>query len=400
MTREPDQAQAPTNRYSRLTAVGPAAIAILRITGPGVAELAAQHLRSPAGRPIRLPESGEIRRCALLDDSSVPIDDVLVSRDAVGFRLHLHGSPAVVEQVERMLVAAGFVEAAVHAAELWDVRDAVEADTLAALPAVRTTAGARWLLQNGERLRTLLHNLIARPDSPDAADRIAAICADGAAILRRFTHPRRIAMIGAPNAGKSTLINALGDSPVSIVSDRPGTTRDFVEFGAEYDGLPLVLVDTAGLRTTADPLERAGIEHTQRVVAECDVAVLVIDASLGDSAATSARALVVGRGDLPLVVAANKCDLPGAAVLAARWVDSRPLGPHVPVIPVSASNATGLPALLAAALSSGGWSGPPASPCAVSERDAACLAGLRAAPSPVAIHAAAMDWLAPRQTHL
>lgn len=91
----------------------------------------------------------------------------------------------------------------------------------------------------------------------------------------------KLAIVGRPNAGKSSLMNQLLRFERAIVTDIPGTTRDSIEEYADINGVPVVLVDTAGIRHTEDQVERIGIEHTKRAVSESDLVLFVIDATIG-----------------------------------------------------------------------------------------------------------------------
>ena len=102
---------------------------------------------------------------------------------------------------------------------------------------------------------------------------------DTASIGKIAREGLKIAIIGKPNVGKSSLMNALLGEGRVIVTNIPGTTRDTVEESANIDGLPIVLVDTAGIRDTDDEIERIGIERTKKALIECDMAILVLDSS-------------------------------------------------------------------------------------------------------------------------
>jgi tRNA modification GTPase len=193
----------------------------------------------------------------------------------------------------------------------------------------------------------------------------------------------RVCLVGRPNAGKSSLLNALLGRDRAIVAATPGTTRDTLEEPASLDGLPSVLVDTAGLRDDAsDPAELEGVARAERALAACDVAVLVVDASRTEDEADSRahrRALeLAAREGRPVVVARSKCDLAGADLAGG--------------ISVSAMTGTGL-AELARAVASAGAAAPDGDEgetLLVGTRDrgafAAALAELDAARAAVAAH--------------
>jgi len=97
--------------------------------------------------------------------------------------------------------------------------------------------------------------------------------------LMRLLHPPRVAIVGAPNVGKSTLANRLFAQERSITADVPGTTRDWVGEIANVDGVPVMLLDTPGVRETRDEIERTAIDRSRREVAGADLVVLVLDVS-------------------------------------------------------------------------------------------------------------------------
>ncbi|HZT42139.1 MAG TPA: tRNA uridine-5-carboxymethylaminomethyl(34) synthesis GTPase MnmE [Chthonomonadaceae bacterium] len=119
----------------------------------------------------------------------------------------------------------------------------------------------------------------------------------------------RVAIVGRPNVGKSSLLNALLRAERAIVTPIAGTTRDLIEEAADIGGLPLVLIDTAGIRPTSDPVERIGVGRAESALAGCDVALLVLDASAGltpeDMALSEQAAREAGR----VLAALNKSDL-------------------------------------------------------------------------------------------
>jgi tRNA modification GTPase len=117
----------------------------------------------------------------------------------------------------------------------------------------------------------------------------------------------KVAIVGRPNVGKSSLLNAWSGQDRAIVTDLPGTTRDVVESHLVVKGIPVQLLDTAGIRATEDPVERLGVERSQRLAQAADVLVLVIDAQTGWTAADAA--IYESIRHRPLILVINKTDL-------------------------------------------------------------------------------------------
>lgn len=297
--------------FQILTGVGPAAIAILRVRGAGVERFLSLHLRSHPSRRSGPWRAGQVRRADLLDEDGAAVDDILVSLHSGGprwdLRLHLHGSPGIVRHCAALLERARFVERAEESSTLWPSADALEAEAYALLPGMLTLRGARWLLRQVGLLREALRELA----DAGPGERSRAACGEmlgRRGIVDWFARPLRVAVVGPPNAGKSTLVNALADRPVSLVSATPGTTRDWVEAAGEAKGFPVAWLDTAGLRTAAGGLEAAGIERTRRVVAAADAVLVVLDAA-SDANAAREEFLSAWGGFQPAAVALNKSDL-------------------------------------------------------------------------------------------
>lgn len=251
-----------------LTAPESAAIAVVRLTGPAVSAFIADHFPKPA----------KIASCVhgnLMDGKQI-IDDVvvvLVARDTAD--LNLHGGPGVVQRALNLLAQKGFEVRSSSQFPLMD--EAIDADStlnaevLSHLPLARTELGVRVLLA-----QTDAWEKVKSAGVPDPTD-LRRILADHT--LECLLHPRRVALIGAANVGKSTLANQLFARERSITADVPGTTRDWVGEIANVNGLPVMLLDTPGMRDTEDPIEMAAIQRSRSEIGRTDGLVLVIDAS-------------------------------------------------------------------------------------------------------------------------
>ncbi len=148
---------------------------------------------------------------------------------------------------------------------------------------------------------------------------------------RWYREGLKLAVVGPPNTGKSSLVNALLEQNRVIVSEHAGTTRDVVEALFEIDGIPVCLADTAGIHDTSEPLERLGIERTRACMQEADVVLLVVDVNAGSDAATDL--LADTRLRRPDILVVNKIDLlpadrstyafPTDESLPAVWISAR-----------------------------------------------------------------------------
>ncbi|MDR3538597.1 MAG: tRNA uridine-5-carboxymethylaminomethyl(34) synthesis GTPase MnmE, partial [Acetobacteraceae bacterium] len=245
--------------------------------------------------------------------------------------LHLHGGRAVIEGVAAALAAQGlrpaepgeftrraFLNGCMDLVEAEAVHDLIAAETEAQRrQALRQLEGALGSLYHGwaGALRGLLAQQEALIDFPDEdlppeveAEMLAALRRLRGAIAAHLDDSHRgeklreglcFAIAGAPNVGKSSLINALAERDVAIVSATPGTTRDALETRVVLGGVPVTLVDTAGLRETADAVEAEGVRRARARAASADLVIAVVEAGGSPPVADAGRRLLV----------ANKADL-------------------------------------------------------------------------------------------
>lgn len=247
-----------TNVAILLTPPQPAAIAVIRVAGPKVREFLAAYFSKPVspGRCVH----GEI-----LDGNQV-LDDAVVVLNGLHADLNLHGGPWVVRSVLLLAKRTGFQIIDRLQSPLPDL--ACEGDA----PLQREIFASLPLAATELALRTLLQQESAWQKGIDDREEMFADKS-----LWWLLHPPRVALVGAPNVGKSTLANQLFARARSITADVPGTTRDWVGEIANIDGLAVVLIDTPGIRATSDSIESAAIQQAAGEVAAADLIVVVLD---------------------------------------------------------------------------------------------------------------------------
>ena len=334
--------------FAVLTPPGRGGIAVIRCVGPG-AEAALARCFRPAARGKALPDAGAILYGHIVDAEDRPLDEILLCRTAAQeFEVNCHGGPAAVEAVGGRLESLGLARA--DADRLLEVEGIgrVKREARRALRRATTPLAARILL---DQLNGTLAAALGRARSAIATGRKDEALAAFETLLKRWrrcgrfiARPPRIAIAGLPNSGKSTLLNRLVGAERVITSPLPGTTRDTVEVEAAMAGLPVVLVDTAGLRAACGEVEREGVARARAELAQADLVVYLLDTAAGrrheDDAALGAL------GDRALSVW-NKCDLAPA-----------PAGSDA--LHISATTGEGVEALAAAILARLGYA--PAAP--------------------------------------
>lgn len=291
----------------RLTPPGRGAIASVLVEGPGAVEVVTAECHAAPGSLT--PGDSRLR---LVRFGPEPAEDVVLHLAAADrVELHCHGGQAVIDRLVELLAARGCVVLDWRAWVDQRSDDPVAAAALKALAAAPTLRTAAILIDQyhgalGAAIQTAAADLAAGRTHA-ARDRLAAI-ARRASLGRHLQQPWRVVLAGPPNAGKSTLLNALLGYARAIVHPTPGTTRDLVTATTAIDGWPVELVDTAGLRDSDHPLEQTGMALAERELGAADLVVLVFDASRSPGPADAALA---ARYPAALIVE-NKADLPRA----------------------------------------------------------------------------------------
>lgn len=361
------------------TPPGQGGIAIVRVSGPASLAVAESLLKSTDGALARL-EPRRATLCVASTRAGERIDEVIaIFMPAPGsytcedvLEIQTHGGRIAGNLVlgEALTCGARLAEAGeftlraflkgridlVQAEAVADVIGAVSTEAHRVHESLLGGALTREVAAWQEQLGWLLAHLETDLDFPEddlepadhsrIADGIDAVLREMDAKLDSFAWGRvaregfRVAIVGAPNVGKSSLLNRLAGEERAIVSPRPGTTRDTIEIAVNACGAPVCIVDTAGLRAAGDEIEGEGVERAKRAAADADLLLLVTDASRPpDSCETEElRALVACAPDVLLV--ANKCDL------AAKGSDLGLGG--IPPVCVSAKTGEGIDSLLGA----------------------------------------------------
>lgn len=400
------------------TAPGHAGVGVVRVSGPRAHRVA----QGVLGRPLNPREAKFV---AFRDAAGEVIDRGVALWFAAPasytgedtLELQAHGNPLLLAVLVRRCVELGAVPASpgefteqaflngrlsLDAAEA--VADLIAADSQAALDAARRSLGGEFaetidaLADELTAVRALVEASLDFPEESDidwlqrldVLPRLAAVADrlhEALVAARRGVRLRegyRVVIVGRPNVGKSTLLNALAGEDVAITSEIPGTTRDALRAHLQIDGVPIEVTDTAGLRATDDPVERIGIERARAAAASADLLLWLVD-ERGAADEDSAMLAELPTG-LPRLVVRSKADLADGAVFtgasggavgqgsATDCVTARvpEEAPTAIDCKVSAATGEGLGALRVAILEHVGWRAD-ASPVLARERHVAAL---------------------------
>lgn len=352
------------------TAAGEGGIGVIRVSGTGAHDVVA---RVWAGR---FPQPGEFRVGAVVGADGVAIDEALLlafraphsyTGDDVA-ELQCHGGSislgrclgAVLSAGARLARAGEFTERAFLNGRL----DLTQAEAVIDLIRARTDSAARQAVRQlvgelgaaagllRERVLSELARLEACLDYPDEieepgrqelSDGLAGLAAQATALAGTYRRGRlvreglSVAIVGRPNVGKSSLLNALAGAERAIVTAVPGTTRDAVRDWIEIDGLAVEVVDTAGLRESGDEVEQLGMERSRRWMEQADLVLVVLDGS--EPLSDEDRAVLAGAPAERTLVVLNKSD---RGLCAATESGARESAHTYGVVTASALSAEGI----------------------------------------------------------
>jgi tRNA modification GTPase len=326
------------------TSIGQSGVGVVKLSGPEAYLIARRLFRSATGQTDLRPRYAHYGRI-VEPDSEAPVDEALVvympkphsyTRQDV-IEIQAHGGIVPLRRILQLTLSLGarpaeagemtlraFLNGRLDLTQAEAVLDVIEAKTEAALRVANEQLGGRLSAQVVRVRRALLDTLafleasidFVEDEIPaqDVVGPLAEVCGQLEKLLKSadqgliYRQGVRAAIVGRPNVGKSSLLNALLRGDRAIVTAIPGTTRDTLEETANIAGIPLVLVDTAGIRTeTADEVERIGVERSRLALERADLALMVIDGSqtleqgdwaIGRLVGDKAALLVVNKNDL------------------------------------------------------------------------------------------------------
>lgn len=272
-----------------LTPPGRGAIATLLVEGAGALAAVQTAFRSAQGKPLETSAADQLRFGHF---GPGPGEEVVVRvRSERSVELHCHGGQAAVAMVEQTLVEQGCRPVSWQEWTRRSSEDPLGAAALLALADARTERTASILLDQYQgALRRAIGEVAECLDRRDfaGAQRKLEELISRAALGLHLVRPWRVVVAGPPNAGKSTLLNAMVGYARAIVDPQAGTTRDLVTAVTALEGWPVELGDTAGLREASHPVEQAGVDAARRSLATADLVLLVFDLSQAWSPAADA----------------------------------------------------------------------------------------------------------------
>lgn len=360
------------------TAPGRGAVGIVRVSGPSTKAIVSQLIgKTLSPRVATVASFKDIRGQEIDRGIAVffPRPNSYTSEDML--ELQAHGNPVLLADLLKQCIHLGarlaepgeftrraFLSGKLDLAQAEAVADVIAAQSQSALRAANRALNGhlshkiQLVTENLLETRVLLEAGLDFPEEEldvlseyGVQDRIEAIEKSLNQLLSQAEQGRilsegvRVALIGAPNVGKSSILNRLAQHDVAIVTDQPGTTRDAIEVQIDVEGVPFRFIDTAGLRESTDAVEQIGMTRSQAAGEAADVLLFVVDAT---HSAQSLELLDRFEDKNAVVIALNKVDLVQSASQEALPFD-------YPTARISAKTGEGFQALLATLLQACGW---------------------------------------------
>ncbi len=323
-----------------LTPQGRGAVAVVQVWGEGAVAAADAVFRPARGPGLAGTKAGRLRLGRMGRGLGDEVVAVVIAEDPHVVEIQCHGGSAAVDLVVEALQEAGAQLAGPAAWAEHTAESSIRAAALLDLTRAPTVRTAEILLEQAQgALDRELARLIEEVRGPRhwAIEHLDRLIAHGQVGVR-LINGWRVVIAGRPNVGKSRLLNALAGYQRAIVDSTPGTTRDLVTVLTAFDGWPVELVDTAGVRDTDDAIERSGIDRALQQTATADLVLQLLDRS--EPLRDEDDALIGSPG--PILLVATKADL------LAAWGPDHPTLAGRPLQVVSAARGDGLDELIAA----------------------------------------------------
>lgn len=270
------------NVYHLATPIGRGAVATIILDGPQAFQIINCCFRSSSAAEVRVEHCGKILYGSWLLDGQLGEDLVVCPRSVSRVEIHAHGSEVGCQIIAQSLESAGAISVdGLDAALLLENGCRFAAEVRLAITKAPTKRTCRFLLDQRAAQKGFWIALAGAvsdhtvDESRELIDRFLQWSDFGL----HLTRPWSVVLLGRPNVGKSSLINALLGFERSIVHSESGTTRDVVDHQTAFSGWPVRLFDTAGIRDTEDELERLGIERSEHAQSHADARILVVDSA-------------------------------------------------------------------------------------------------------------------------
>ena len=332
------------------TAHGRAGIGVVRISGSGTRDLAVAIAgRLPPGRHATLSEFRDAQGRTIDQGVAIffPGPNSYTGEDVL--ELQAHGGVAILRLLLRRCVELGarvaepgeftkraFLNDKMDLAQAESVADLIDASSTDAVRSARRSLSGEFsarvdaIKEQLIEIRLLVEAVLDFPEEQidvverhDVIGKLQAVQGDIATLMNSASQGNllregvQVVLSGAPNVGKSSLMNRLAEEEVAIVTDVPGTTRDVLQRELVVSGLPVHVIDTAGLRESDDPVERIGVERSLQQIGQADIILEISDASAPLSEQTGGLRVEMPEGTRKINII-NKIDLTGAAPRVVR----------------------------------------------------------------------------------